>query len=533
MSLDRHIRHLTGGVVAAPHHRTVEAGRQILAEGGNAIEAMAAMAASIAAVYPHMTHLGGDAFWLIREPSGRVRYIEACGPAGAKATIRWYRDQGHDTIPQRGPLAALTVPGAIGGLDAALSLAKSHGGRLPLSILLAPAIEAAKSGYTVARSQAQLTVAKLPEVKASPGFADTFLVDGKPPAEGDTLRQTAFADLLDHLVRAGLDDVYRGDAAREIAADLERIGSPVTRADLQAFKARVGDPLSVGTRAGTLYNSPPPTQGLASLMILALFDRLNVRQAEGFAFVHGLIEATKRAFLVRDRVVTDPDRLKHDPRAFLEKGFLDAEADRIDARRALKWPQAGQRGDTIWMGAADKSGLVVSYIQSIFFEFGSGCVLPATGLLMQNRGASFSLDPKAVNPVEPGRRPFHTLNPALAVLNDGRVMAYGTMGGEGQPQTQAMLFARHVLYGDSLETALDRPRWLLGRTWGSTVTSLRLENRFDEKLVDRLMDAGHDVEVIGEGWSDTMGHAGAVVFHPDRRMEGAHDPRADGGAAGL
>jgi gamma-glutamyltranspeptidase/glutathione hydrolase len=272
---------------------------------------------------------------------------------------------------------------------------------------------------------------------------------------------------------------------------------------------------------------------LASLMILALFDRLRVSRGEGFDHVHGLIEATKRAFLVRDSVVTDPDRLKHDPRAFLDKAFLDAEAAKIDARRALAWPQPAQPGDTIWMGAADRSGLVVSYIQSIFFEFGSGCVLPATGLLMQNRGASFSLDPKAVNPLEPGRRPFHTLNPALAVLKDGRVMAYGTMGGEGQPQTQAMLFTRHVQFGDSLETALDRPRWLLGRTWGSTVTNLRLESRFDTSLVDRLMDAGHDVEVMDDAYSDTMGHAGAVVLHPDQRMEGAHDPRADGGAAGL
>jgi gamma-glutamyltranspeptidase/glutathione hydrolase len=533
MSVEPEVTGLSRGVVAAPHHRAAEAGRQILAEGGNAIEAMAAMAASIAAVYPHMTHLGGDAFWLIREPSGRVRYIEACGPAGAKATIRRYRDQGHDVLPSRGPQAAITVPGAVGGIAAALDLARAHGGRLPLSVLFAPAIAAARDGYIVSRSQAALTASKLPEMGGSPGFADTFLIGGKPPAEGATLKQTAFAGLLDHLVRAGLDDLYRGDAGREIAADLDRIGSPVTRADLEAYRARVAEPLSVRLRSGTAYNAPPPTQGLASLMILGLFERLNVRSGEGFEHVHGLIEATKRAFLVRDRVVTDPDRLTADPASFLQAAYLDQEAGRIDPRRALKWPQPAQRGDTIWMGAADASGLVVSYIQSIFFEFGSGCVLPQTGLLMQNRGASFSLDPRAANPLEPGRRPFHTLNPALAMLNDGRVMAYGTMGGEGQPQTQAMIYTRHVLFGDSLATALDRPRWLLGKTWGSAVTSLRLENRFDDRLVDRLLDAGHEVEVIPETYSDTMGHAGAVLLRPDRRLDGAHDPRADGGATGL
>jgi gamma-glutamyltranspeptidase/glutathione hydrolase len=185
------------------------------------------------------------------------------------------------------------------------------------------------------------------------------------------------------------------------------------------------------------------------------------------------------------------------------------------------------------MGAADANGLVVSYIQSIYWEFGSGVVLPATGILMQNRGASFSLDPKALNALAPGRRPFHTLNPALAALKDGRVIAYGTMGGDGQPQTQATVFTRHVNFGQPLERALEAPRWLLGRTWGSTHTSLRLERRFDEKLIDRLMSAGHDVEVLGEDFSDTMGHAGAVILHPGGTLEGGHDPRADGGAAGL
>ena len=185
------------------------------------------------------------------------------------------------------------------------------------------------------------------------------------------------------------------------------------------------------------------------------------------------------------------------------------------------------------MGAADASGFVVSYIQSLYWEFGSGCVLPRTGVLMQNRGASFSLDPRALNPLAPGRRPFHTLNPALAVLRDGRILAYGTMGGDGQPQTQAALFTRHVLYRQPLDEAIDRPRWLLGRTWGSPHTNLRLESGFPPGLVDRLADAGHDVEVLDEQYSDLMGHAGAVVLHPNGTLEGAHDPRADGGAEGV
>ena len=521
------------GVVAAPHAAAVDDGRAILGEGGNAIEAMLAMAASIAVVYPHMNHLGGDGFWLIREPSGRVRALMGAGPAGAKATQRFYRDAGYDEIPPRGPFAALTVPGAVGAGLLAQEAAKGQGGKLPLALLLAPAIGRARDGYTVTRSQARLTAEKLPEMDKATGFGKTFLLDGKMPEVGARLRQTEFAATLEHLAHAGLEDFYRGDVGREIAADLDRIGSPVTRGDLEEYRAIVAEPLSVTTQAGTLYNSPPPTQGLASLMILALFDRLRVAQAEGFEHIHGLVEATKRALRIRDRVVTDPDKISGDLARYLSPNFIDAEATKIDARKAARWPAPYGEGDTIWMGAADASGLVVSYIQSLYWEFGSGCVLPGTGILMQNRGASFSLDPKSLNVLTPGRRPFHTLNPALAKLKDGRLIAYGTMGGDGQPQSQAAVFTRYVNFRQPLDRALDAPRWLLGRTWGSSHTNLRMESRFDGNLVDRLLSAGHDVAVLDEAYSDTMGHTGAVVLHPDSTLEGGHDPRADGGAAGV
>jgi gamma-glutamyltranspeptidase/glutathione hydrolase len=529
--MDLHTAGHRRGVAAAPHTAAAEAGRAVLAEGGNALEAMVAMAASIAAVYPHMNHIGGDGFWLLREPRGRVRAIMAAGPAGAQATRELYRE--HEAIPARGALAALTVPGAVGGWMLALEAARALGGALPLDLLLGAAIGQARDGYVVTRSQARLSAEKLAELKDEPGFAAAFLPDGKPPQAGATLRQSALAATLDHLAHVGLDDFYRGDVGREIASDLERIGSPVTRDDLVRYRAVLAEPLSVRLDAGLLYNTPPPTQGLASLLILALYERLRVAEAESFEFAHGLVEATKRAFRVRDRVVTDPARLPSPPERFLEAAFLDAEAGRIDRRKAAPWPAPAGAGDTIWMGAADASGLVVSYIQSLYWEFGSGCVLPATGVLMQNRGSSFSLDRNARNALAPGRLPFHTLNPALAVLGDGRIMAYGTMGGDGQPQTQAMLFARHVLHRQPLERAIDAPRWLLGRTWGSNLTNLRMESRFDGNLADRLASAGHDVDMLSEPYSDTMGHAGAVVLHPDGTFEGAHDPRADGGAAGV
>jgi oxamate amidohydrolase len=521
------------GVVAAPHHAAAEAGRGILAEGGNALEAMVAMAAAIAAVYPHMNHVGGDGFFLVRERSGRVRALMAAGRAGTDARIELYSEEGYDTIPSRGPLAALTAPAAVAGWSLALEAAQAVGGRMPLGVLLEAAIRHARDGYVVTASQARLTADKLDELAEVPGFAATFLLDGKPPTAGAVLRQPALAASLDHLARVGLDDFYRGDVGHEIAADLARIGSPVTRADIEAVRAEVAQPLTLTIDAGTIYNLPPPTQGLASLIILGLFTRLRVPTAESFEHVHGIIEATKRAFRVRDRFVTDPDRLPQPLAPFLDAKFLDAETRQIDLRKAAKWQTSPGGGDTVWMGAADANGLVVSYIQSIYWEFGSGCVLPATGVLMQNRGASFSLDRRALNALAPGRVPFHTLNAALAVLRDGRIIAYGSMGGDGQPQTQAAIFSRHALYRQPLAEAIDLPRWLLGRTWGSAVTNLRLEEGFDGHLIDRLLSAGHDVEVLDARYSDTMGHAGAVILHADGTLEGAHDPRADGGAAGV
>ncbi|HEY4407495.1 MAG TPA: gamma-glutamyltransferase [Xanthobacteraceae bacterium] len=528
--MDLHSAGHRRGVVAAPHAAAVDAGRAILAEGGNAIEAMVAMAAVIAVVYPHMNQLGGDGFWLVREPSGRVRALMAAGVAGGRARPELYGEAGLDTIPARGPLAALTVPGAVAGWILALEAAHAFGGKLPLAEMLAPAIRHAREGFAISRSQAACAASS--GLQRAPGFAETFLVDGKPPAPGSRLQQPALAATIEQLAHTGLDDFYRGDVGREIADDLDRIGSPVTRPDLAGCCATVAEPLSVELHAGTVFNTPPPTQGLASLMILGLFDRLGVRQAEGFDHIHGLVEAAKRALRLRDRYLTDPQRLPHPPGRYLEPAFLDAQAREIDRQRASRWVPAGG-GDTVWLGAADASGLLVSYIQSLYWEFGSGCVLRKTGVLMQNRGVSFSLKRGALNRLEPGRLPVHTLNPALAVLRDGRIMAYGTMGGDAQPQIQAALFTRHIGFRVPLTETLDRPRCVLGQTWGSPHASLLVESRFDEGVVAALRTAGHDVEMLGEPYADSMGHAGAVLLHQNGTLEGAHDPRADGGAAGT
>lgn len=515
-------------MVVAPHHLAAQAGRDVLRDGGTAVEACVAVAAALAVAYPHMTGIGGDGFWMIAEPDGRVRTVDACGAAGAAVDLALY--DGHAAVPWRGPLAANTVAGTISGWAAALA---GDDGTLPLERLLGEAIALAEEGVAVTRGGAEIAAAKGPELRVQPGaYRAVFEPEGRPLVEGELLRQPTLARTLRMLAGSGLDDFYRGGLAAAIGADLARLGSPVTQADLAQHQPLAPEPLRVAIDGATLFNTAPPTQGIAALLVLALFDRLGAAEMDGFAHIHGLVEATKQAFLWRDRHCGDPVYMEADAQALLgDPAALDAMAARIDGARALPWPFPAAPGDTTWFAAADGRGQVVSCIQSTYFEFGSGLVLPETGIVWQNRGASFRLAADGWNALRPGRRPFHTLIPALARFDDGRVMAYGTMGGEGQPQTQAAVFSRYARFGCPLQAAVTAPRWLLGRTWGEESTSLKLEDRFDPALVAALVEAGHAVELVPP-FSSVMGHAGAIVRHADGLLEGATDPRADGIVAG-
>jgi gamma-glutamyltranspeptidase/glutathione hydrolase len=222
----------------------------------------------------------------------------------------------------------------------------------------------------------------------------------------------------------------------------------------------------------------------------------------------------------------------HDFDALLSTVHLDREAARIDMRRAAPWPLPPDKGGTVWMGAIDGDGLAVSFIQSVFWEYGSGCVLPATGVLMQNRGAAFSLDPNARNPLTPGRRPFHTLNPALAVFDDGRVLAYGSKGADGQPQFQAQVFTR-IAAGQSLDAALAAPRHFFTRAFGEPEATVKIEDGYDDSTAAALRSAGHSVARKSAAERDLFGHAGALMRAAKGGIAAAHDPRSDGGAAGI
>ncbi|ACC73655.1 gamma-glutamyltransferase family protein [Paraburkholderia phymatum] len=522
------------GMAVAPHSLASQSALAVLREGGNAVEAMIAAAATIAVVYPHMNSIGGDGFWLISRPGHAPIGIEACGAAAMRADIETYRALGLSAIPARGPLAANTVAGTVSGWDFAHRFSKDTlGGCLPVARLLEDAIHYAKSGIPVTRSQAECISSKRGELESVAGFAQTFLPDSRAPRSGERFVNARLAATLQQLADAGLDDFYRGDLARSIASDLASLETLVTLDDLERHSARERAPLALRHTLGTVYNMPPPTQGLVSLLILGVLDRVLTDDMDplGAEFVHACVEATKLAFKVRDEHVTDPDHMRIDPIMQLDPAALDAMAGKVSMSRAARWGKGRGPGDTVWMGVIDNDGIAVSFIQSIYHEFGSGIVLPNSGINWQNRGCSFSLDPASLNPLMPGRRPFHTLNPALAQFADGRSMVYGNMGGDGQPQSQSAVFSRIARFGWNPQAAIDAPRWLLGRTWGQSTDSLKLEARFPAQTIDALRALGHDVEVLA-AYDEAMGHAGAIIRHPDGLFEAGSDPRSDGAAAG-
>lgn len=524
----------TRAMAVAPHSLAAQSALAVMREGGNAVEAMIAAAATIAVVYPHMNSLGGDGFWLIARPGEKPLALDACGSAAAGATLEGYRNLGLQSIPFRGGLAANTVAGTVSGWEAAFDWQRGAlAGRLPLSRLLDDAIQYARDGIPVTRSQSRCTADKQAELSPVTGFSETFLPDGEAPLTGQRFRHPRLGDTLERLASAGLSDFYRGDLARSIASELEAAGSPLRLIDLQGQRADWREALVLSHSRGEVYNFPPPTQGLVSLIILGQLDRLLTpdMDALGAPFVHACVEATKRAFAVRDQHITDPAYMTQEAMSFLTAERLDAMARAFDPEQAAPWGKGVGPADTVWMGVVDNEGVAVSFIQSLYHEFGSGIVLPTTGLNWQNRGCSFSLDPDARNPLTPGRKPFHTLNPAMARLDDGRTLVYGNMGGDGQPQSQSAVFSRIVHFGMNPQAAIDAPRWLLGRTWGNASDNLKLEARFSATCVDELKAKGHDIEIL-EDYDESMGHAGAIVRHPDGLLEGGCDPRSDGAVAG-
>ncbi|CAH2071834.1 unnamed protein product, partial [Iphiclides podalirius] len=519
------------GMVVTPHHLATQSAVKILREGGTAMEAAVAAAATIAVVYPHMNSIGGDGFWLIIPPHGDPVAIEACGAAGALATLDFFA--GYDGIPKSGPKSAITVAGTVGGWEEALRYVSECGyQRISVSKLLQDAILYAEEGFPVSSSHEQNLQDYCKSVSTSQNFGNTFLPNGKVPKVGERFCQKALAETLKELSENGLNSFYRGKLAKRIAEDMASVGMPITEADLANYSPVRRSPLKLLHEKGEIFNLPPPTQGLVSLTILAILDRLRIDGRNEEQFIHAVVEATKQGFLLRDQYITDPSYMKVDVQSLLEGHTISELARRITLDRASAAGAGKGPGDTIWLGVMDSKGFSVSFIQSIYHNCGSGVVLPKTGILWHNRGVSFNLQKDHILSLKPGKKPFHTLNPAAARLNDGRVIVYGTRGGDGQPQTQAIIFHRYVVQGVGLQQSISTPRWVYGATTGNRNDVLYLEDRFGDVIVNCLKEKGHKISLL-QPYSEQVGHAGALVRHPDGMLEGAFDPRSNGSAAGF
>jgi oxamate amidohydrolase len=510
----------------------------MLLAGGTAVDAAVAAGATLAVVYPHMTGLGGDSFWLIwDERARRLHGLEACGRAAAQATPALYRSRGLTAIPARGPLAALTVPGAVDGLWEAHRLSRETlGSPVAWGDLLEDAIRHARDGVAIPPSLPRVT-ARAEDLLAGDDTAlqpwrAAYLPAGTVPEPGALLIQPRLARTLARLAASGGRAFYEGELGAEIATACEALGSPLRAADLETHRSRWVEPLRAPYRGRVAVSMPPPSQGMSALAVLGLLDTLDLRAAarDPALYVHIVVEATKLAFADRDRWLADPEVAPVPVARLLDPAYLRTRAEGIDPGRSAAVPATAgvSGGDTIACVTADAAGNAVSLIQSLYHEWGAGVLAGETGIVLQNRGAFFSLDPGDRNALAPGKRPFHTLTPFM-LLDGGRPsLVAGTMGGEGQPQTLVAVATRVLDLGWELQAAVEGPRWLHGRTWGAPSRALSLEARFGEDVVDRLRARGHPVQVV-EAWSDRMGHAQAIALdRASGSLVAAGDPRADG-----
>lgn len=534
------------GIITAPHCLASQAGLKVMQEGGNAVEAVIAAAAAIGVVYPHMNGVGGDNFWLIYNAyKNELKALNSSGRSAHQATIDYYQKQGLKEIPSRGALAAITVPGAAAGWESAFVYSeKRMKGKYRWNDLLQPAIHYAKEGFPVTSSQEHWTTINLDRsndqfrhLQRYSEFRKVFLKKNDLSYRaGEMMKQPDLALTLEGIAKEGSSFFYQGELARAMAEDVQNHGGLLSYEDFTEHCSDWVNPITVPYRGHDVYNLPPNTQGFASLSILNILNQFDLQEIEeGSAdYYHLMAEAVKLSFHDRDQYLTDPEFSPIPLDELISAARGKELAGKINFDRVLNLEKLlDPKGDTVWIGAVDKDGNAVSFIQSIYHEFGSGFIPKNTGVLLQNRGAFFSLDPEHVNCLQPRKRTYHTLNPAMLFKEGKPYLVYGTMGGEGQPQTQAALVTRIVDYGFSVQGAIDAPRWLYGRTWGAKSNSLKVEGRIEKDIIHNLKKRGHIVDVL-DPFTDIMGHAGAIKIDPVTNVKfGGADPRGDGAAAGY
>jgi gamma-glutamyltranspeptidase/glutathione hydrolase len=523
------------GLVASPHYLASQAGVEILKKGGSAVDAAIATNAVLNVVYPHMCGIGGDAFWLIYDAEKKdLAFLNASGRSPYGANIDYFKKAGINSIPLRG-LLPVTVPGAVDGWF------EVHGryGKLPMSHLLAPAIGYAREGYPITHIFSFKIHEAASDLSRFPASKNLFLPGGKVPKSGQLLTNKGLANSLEKIAHEGRDVFYKGEIAREIVKFSEENGGLLSEKDFEDTKSTWGKPISTTYRDYTVFETAPNSQGLAALMILNLLEEYDLFSLvyQSPDHLHLTIEAKKVAFADRNRYVSDPDLVKIPVDELLSKEYAARRRSLIRQDRAADATAIlpGNFGrDTIYLCVIDESGNAVSLIQSLYFSFGSAVVAGETGILLQNRGAYFSLDPDHVNCLQPHKRTFHTLMASMTFKEGKPYMIFGTSGADGQPQTHVQVMTSVFDFGLDIQSAIEAPRWLSGRRLvNQPEGSLTLEGRFSVKVVEELRKRGHQVNVA-EDWSSDMGCAHGIIIHPENGLRmGGSDPRSDGAAIGY
>ena len=526
------------GMVTCPHSLASQAGVDVLRAGGSAVDAAIATSAALAVLYPHMTGVGGDAFWLVHDAkTGQVRYLDGGGRAAASASIDWFKTRGHDEIPFRGVLpATLTTPGSVASWGAA----HAAYGRLPLSRCLESAIVYARDGFPVTQRLAGWIEHVKKDLAPHAESCAIFMPDGQVPVAGSKLTNPNLANTLEAIAAHGPAGFYEGAVGRELARFTAEHGGFFTEADLAAQTARWGEPIQGTYRDVTIFETPAPTQGFTVLQMLNLLEPFALHEKPYLSAdpAHLMVQSKQIAYHDRDRFLADPMFADVPMERLIAKSYADERRTLMDPARALPWdkvPSYGSlTGDTVYIAVVDAQGNAVSLIHSLYGVFGSAVVAGQTGVMLQNRAAYFSLDPSHPNGLEPGKTPLHTLIASMG-FRDGRLWSVvGCMGADGQPQIHLQTYINLIDFGRNIQEALEAPRWLSGRFGlGEDRDTLHIEARFPQETINELERRGHRLNRWGD-WNELAGHAHGITIDPQSGMRyGGSDPRSDGAAAGY
>jgi len=510
------------GMAATSHPLASRVAVETLRAGGNAADAAVAAVAVLCVVEPHMTGIGGDCFAMIHAPGRPVWGYNGSGRAGSSASLDALLAQGMRMIAPDS-IHAVTVPGAI---DAWAAILAAHG-RFSLDRVLAPAIHYGESGFPVAARIAWDWAQAVGKLRADAGAARHLLFDGRAPAEGDVVRLPALAQSLKTIAAQGPGAFYEGPLAQDMVATVAARGSFLAAEDFARHRGEVVAPIATNYRGLDVLELPPNTQGLTALVLLNILERFDLAALDplGTDRFHLALEAARLAYAVRDTHIADPAAMRVSPLDLLDKNFAAKLAARIDRATRVPLPRAPSPGDdTVYLTVVDRDRMAVSLINTLYSTFGVGICTEKTGIMLTNRGACFVLDPDHPNAFGPGKRPMHTIIPALAFRDGHCELSFGVMGAHYQPMGHAQVITNMVDYGMDVQAAIDAPRaFFLG-------DSAVVERGLPEATVDGLRARRHDVVRAPSPW----GGAQAIGIDWQRGvLIGGSDPRKDGCALGY